>query len=232
MNKTIQRCTLGLVLTLVGCATTSETRPPGATSADLFGCERIPFDGQVPKPDEPGSWEPAKADRGYLHIRFFVSGGKVYAIGAPVADLKAGRPFFVGPMTNLPGPFDASVAPEMLKRYPDWLEFYKRFARAYGDSRPLALVCPGRDCPITPEGPPPPTFGVTATYSPTPIASLDPSSDLPRLAALDLQGGGATASDARSATGQLPSEETLRALFSDTVSRAVCAARILGAMAK
>jgi hypothetical protein len=232
MKATIQRCTLGLVLTLVGCATTGGTRTSGG--ADLFGCEQIPFDGPGPRPVEPREWEPAKAERGYLHIRYFVAKGRVYAVGVPVNDFKSGTPFFVGPMTDIKEPFDPSQAPAMAKRYAEWAAFYKRLARAYGDSRPLALVCPGQDCPITPEGPPPVVLGATSVYSTTPIVSLDSPSDL-RLAALDLQGGGATASDAKLLAGPGWTEEverTLRALFSDTVTRAVCAARILGAPAR
>jgi hypothetical protein len=232
MNTTMRRCTVGLVLALglVGCATTSETRPP--TGSDLFGCDRVPFDGPVPEPVRPERWEPQKSERGYLHIRFFVAKGSMYAIGVPVNSFKGETPFFVGPMADLPGPFDPKAAPEELKRHPDWAAFYHQLARAYGDSRPMALVCPGRDCPITPEGPPPAVAGMTVSGSGSLFGSLDPSSDQ-RLAALD-QAAAATATDAPfAAQGRSEDiERQLRELFSDTVTRAVCAARILGGGAK
>ena len=233
MNATMQRCTVGLVLALglVGCATTGETRPP-PTGSDLFGCDRIPFDGPVPEPVPPDKWEPERSERGYLHVRFFVAKGKIYAIGVPVKDFKEERPFFVGPMTDIPTPFDPKLAHELLSRYPDWAAFYHHLAHAYGDSRPMGLVCPGRDCPMTPEGPPPPIAGMTVAYSGSPFSSLDPSTDQ-RLAALS-QAAAATATDAPfAAQGRSEDiERQLRELFSDTVSRSVCAARVLGGGAK
>jgi hypothetical protein len=223
----MERVAVGLVLALglVGCATT-EPRPTGTGSNTLFGCERISFSGAVPVPTDPRNWHPEKAERGYLHIRFFVSGGQVFAIGVPVAGSKVGQVFYVGPMQNLPSAFPAKEAQKELQRHEDWRIFYRELFRAFGDSRPLALVCPGPDCPVTPESPPPGVLGFTATYSPGGSSALEPTLDGPRLAALDNQDGGKTATDA-AASAQRLSPETERALFSDTVSRAVCVERIL-----
>jgi hypothetical protein len=229
----MERVAVGLVLSLglVGCATT-EPRPTGTGTAGdrLFGCERIPFSGTVPGPENPQDWTPEKAERGYLHIRFFVSGGQVYAIGVPVAvstfEPKVGKVFYVGPMQDLKTAFPARDAPQQLRQYEDWHRFYSKLFRAFGDSRPLALVCPGPDCPATPEAPPPGVLGFTATYSAGGSGALDPAIDGPRLAALAVQDGGKSATDAAASARRL-SPEMERALFSDTVSRAVCVARIL-----
>ena len=223
------RVAVGMVLALglVGCATTNQ-RTGGS---DLFGCEQIPFSEPVPAPTDPQQWHPEKGERGYLHVLFFIAGGQVYAIGVPVVTpAKAERPFFVGPMKNLDGVFPPREASKELQRYPDWHAFYREVFRAYGDSRPLALVCPGPDCPITPEQPPPGILGATAAFSPIPFVALDPSPGAVRLAALQGSDPAKTATDATTFAAQGRSPETerrLQALFSDTVTRAVCVARIL-----
>jgi len=222
-----------LVLGLAGCATTGQQRTGGG---DLFGCEQIPFSEPVPKPTDPLEWHPEKGERGYVHILFFVAGGEVYAIGVPVvAPARAAeRPFFVGPMKNLDAAFQPppSAAGKALQQYPDWHAFYRELFRAYGDSRPLALVCPGPDCPLTPESPPPGVLGTTASFSTTalpPNGALGPSLGTVRLAALGAQTPANTATDATLAAVATSPEmqRQLQALFSDTVTRAVCVARIL-----
>ena len=225
MDTRLLRVAVGTVLALglTGCATTGGGP---RTGGDLFGCEQIPFTDPIPPPTDPQQWHPDKAERGYLHVLFFVSGGQVFAIGVPVVNAtKAERPFFVGPMKNLDSVFPAKEAPKELQRYPDWHAFYRELFRAYGDSRPLALVCPGPDCPITPESPPPGVLGMTGAFLSGPIGALDPPLGPVRLAALDAGGLPKTATDA--ATGATQTNPQLQALFSDTVTRAVCVARIL-----
>lgn len=235
MDTKVRRVAAGMVLALglAGCATTGQQRTGGS---DLFGCEQIPFSEPVPKPTDPQNWHPEKGERGYVHLLFFVAGGKVYAIGVPVVTPARGaeRPFFVGPMTNLDAAFKPppSAAAKELQRYPDWHAFYRELFRAYGDSRPLALVCPGPDCPITPESPPPGVLGATVSFSSTtlpPIGARERSLGTVRLAALDAQAPAKTASDATGAATatSTDTERQLQALFSDTVTRAVCVARIL-----
>ena len=229
MDTKMLRVAAGMFLALVlaGCATTGTQRTGGG---ELFGCEQIPFSEPVPTPTDPQQWHPEKGERGYLHVLFFVSGGQVYAIGVPVVTpAKAERPFFVGPMKNLERGFPAQGAAKDLERYPDWHAFYREVFRAYGHSRPLALVCPGPDCPTTPESPPPALLGATATYSATAFGALEPAPGTVRLAALD-QEPSRTATDAATlaATSRSPEmQRQLQALFSDTVTRAVCVARIL-----
>jgi|GEM_PF-2256116 len=236
-ERTGRRWGLLTAVVLAGCATTETRGSGGTTGADaLFGCERISFSGPMPPPKPPTEWRPSKAERGFVHLYFFVAKGQVFVIGAPVVDLRPGDPFFVGPMTNLDAAFPAQQSQEYLRKYPDWGAFYHQLFKAYGDSRPLALVCPGPDCPKTPEGPPPSLFGVTASYSNTvPPGALGPTGDLPRFAALDAQDASRTATDASTFAAQGRSEEAerqLRALFSDVVTRAVCAARVLTPSAK
>jgi hypothetical protein len=228
MKTIIERWTIAaaLALGLAGCATT-EQRPPGGTTT-LISCERIPFDSPLPPLKDPQNWFPDKSERGVLHIRFFVFGSQVYAIGAPVVDLRPGPIFFVGPMEDLLAPFPPKEAREYFKKHKDWAAFYHQIFNAYGDSRPLALVCRGPDCPTTPESPPPGGLGMTATVLPSPSGALDPSADMPRYASLDLQGGSMTATDVSlpAAMSRSPElEKTVRNLFSDTLSRAVCVAR-------
>ncbi|HEY3585533.1 MAG TPA: hypothetical protein VGK85_00205, partial [Myxococcaceae bacterium] len=189
-----------LALGLAGCATTGQQ---GTGGSNLFGCEQIPFSEPVPKPTDPQNWHPEKGERGYVHVLFFVAGGQVYAIGVPVVGPAKGaeRPFFVGPMKNLDAAFPPppSAAAKELQQYPDWHAFYRELFRAYGDSRPLALVCPGPDCPITPESPPPGVLGATASFSTTalgPGATLERSLGTIRFAALDAQAPAKTATDA------------------------------------
>jgi hypothetical protein len=239
MNTRTQRYTMGVVvaLGLLGCATPGKP-PPGGER--VFRCEQQAFTGPV-TPTPPGSWDPPSTQpRGYVHIQFFVHEGRVYAFGVPVNEVRAGQAFFVGPMQDLQAAFPPGEAAKELQRYPDWHAFYRALFRAFGNSRPLALVCPGPDCPTTPEHPPPGVLGMTATYSTQITGSLDTSSDLPRLAALDDQGAGTTATDAAPAPGTAApapfqssdQQRELRAFFSDTVTRAVCAARILVGDAK
>jgi len=230
MDTRMLRVAVGILLGLglAGCATTDHQRTGGG---DLFGCEQIPFSDPVPGPTDPRQWHPQKGERGYLHVLFFVAGGQVYAIGVPVVNpARAERPFFVGPMKNLDATFSASEASKELQRYPDWHAFYRELFRAYGDSRPLALVCPGPDCPITPESPPPGVLGATSAFSAAAFSSLDPTVDAVRLAAAQSTAKGDTATDAAAfaTQGRSPEmERRLQALFSDTVTRAVCVARIL-----
>jgi hypothetical protein len=232
MKTSIERRTIAMALALglAGCATT-EPRPPGGTTggATLIACERIPFDGPLPTLQSPQNWYPKKAERGVLHVRFFVAGGKIYAIGVPVVDLRPGPIFFVGGMDDLPTPFPPKEAKEYFKKHPDWAAFYHQLFEAYGDSRPLALVCRGPDCPTTPEAPPPGGLGMTATIGLTPpFTALSPSGDMSPLASLEMQGAGKTATDASPLAAESRSpdlEQRLRQLFSDTVSRAVCVAR-------
>ena len=71
---------------------------------------------------------------------------------------------------------------------------------------------------------------MTAAFSATPLGALDPSLGAVRLAALQGPEPARTATDASTFAAQGRSPETerrLQALFSDTVSRAVCVARIL-----
>jgi len=233
MKTSIERWTIAaaLVLGLAGCATT-EQRPPGGTTGgeNLIACERIPFKEPLPPLHHPLRWPPEdKAERGVLHIRFFVARGGVYAIGVPVVNLRPGRIFFVGPMADLEAPFPPKESRKYFEKHPDWAAFYHHVFETYGDSRPFALVCPGPDCPTTPEAPPPGGLGMTATINLVPaVAALNPSVDMPRLASLDMQGGGKTATDASALAAESRSpqlEQVLRDLVSDTLSRAVCVAR-------
>lgn len=237
MNAWMKQCIAGLVavLALGGCATTKNSTEGGQATvpppALTFGCERVTFEGPIPNPQSPEEWTPEVAERGYLHIQFFVRRGGVYAFGVHVVGLRTGKPFYVGPMTDLKVMFPASEANKMLRAGPkdrDWQAFYGKLFHAYGASRPMALVCPGPDCPVTPEGPPPGGFGMTASYTSTPIAALGPSGDMPRLASLESPGSGMAATDASMVLAQADTDDSqLRALFSDTVTRALCVARII-----
>ena len=234
MKTSIKRCTVTVAIAvgLTGCAHT-EQPPPSVTTGgeNLITCERISFKDPLPPLQNPTSWHPKKAERGVVHIRYFVARGQIYAIGFPVVDLSAGTPFFVGPMTDIPAPFSPEKARELCKRSSDWCAFYSGLFHGYGDSRPIPLVCPGPDCPTTPEGPPPGGYGMTVSLGLNPpIVELGPSLDMPRFASLDAQGGANSATDAAALAAENRSpevEQKLRELFSDTLSRAVCVARVV-----
>jgi hypothetical protein len=223
--------------TVAGCASTGQpvpTKTPGALT-----CEPIVWDKPIPEtvpPGGPGGWTPEPKPRAYVHIRFISDGRDVYAVGVPVVQLEAVEPFIVGPMDNLPEayPMNEEAARAALKEYPKWLEFYQKLFRAYRHWRPMGLVCPGKDCPTTPEGPPPSLYGMTVSYGTGGIGALESPESGRAYASLAQAPAPTTATDALKApsSGAQRSpdlERDRRALVSDVVTRAVCAARVLAA---
>jgi hypothetical protein len=170
-------------------------------------------------------WQPKRCER-VLSIRFVVDGDQICAIGVLVKDEFAYEPLFlVGPMANLRGPISEEEAAKAARAYPDWHAFYKKLFHSCGKSRPLALVCPGPDCPMTPEIPPPGLLGMTTSYGSGSIAALEPGFT-ERAYASRATAGGQIATDA--VQGMLAqSKDARRTLVVDTAARAVCAAKIL-----
>jgi len=198
-----------------------------------LSCEPFEYTGEFPKTVRPEAWVVGHCERGFVSLRFVAVGTSVYAIGVHVRDEKPDKVFAVGPMANLPDRMpEKEAAGEMLRKHPDWATFYGKLYKACGDSRPMALVCPGRDCPMTPEMPPPGLLGMTASYGSGSFSALEPiPGDRAYAARADVDGG-QTATDAlQTAPGVSlhlsEQEKARRAMISDTVARAVCAAKIL-----
>ena len=218
---------------LAACATTGQPTP---TPTSLV-CEPIVWDRPVPETLPPGKWSPAPRPRAYLHLRFVTDGQWVYAVGVPVSNGQAEEPFIVGPMQYVPDGFpeNEEAGHAALQKYEDWRAFYGALFKAYRHSRPMGLVCPGKDCPITPEGPPPQLFGMTVSYGTSVSGALETPGSLRAYASLAEAPvtATATASDALRppvAPSQRTAEQERdrRTLVSDVVTRAVCAARVLG----
>jgi len=220
---------LGMVL-LAGCATTGQPTP---TPTSLV-CEPIAWDKPIPETLPPGKWNPGPRPRSYVHIRFVTDGQWVFAVGVPVLNGKAEDPFIVGPMQFIPDglPENEEAGHAALQKYADWRDFYGALFKAYRHSRPMGLVCPGKDCPITPEGPPPQLFGMTASYSTGGSGALELPESLRAYASLAEAPVRSTATDAlrppaAPAQRSVEQERDRRTLVSDVVTRAVCAARVL-----
>ena len=216
--------------TLMGCATTPTPVPSPGTG---LSCEPLDYKGPFPEAASPETWNPEPCPRGFVSLRFVVDGGHVYAIGVRVNEREAGTPFVVGPMTDLKSDLPTEEAVKAGMASKDWHAFYGKLFKACGGSRPLALVCPRGDCPITPEIPPPPgVLGMTASYGPGAIASLQPAPTGQAYAALDAAGPAPVATDAAmsvlaNAQRTPEREKARRDLIADTVARAACAAKIL-----
>src|SRR5215831_6722883 len=221
-----------LVLTgaLAGCATTGQQGPPKTTG---LSCEPVTWPQAIPEAVTPEYWPiPEHPKRAYLHIRYVAGQKGVYAIVVPVVELQAENPVVVGPMENLVQPFpeNEDEAHRMLPNTPHWHAFYVKLFTAYRHWRPMGLVCPGKDCRLTPEGPPPPLFGMTTTYGGGGSSLATPEPD--RALAMQEKPAGTTGTDAflvpPAGAARTPAQETERqTIFQDTIARAVCAAQIL-----
>lgn len=225
-----------LAAALAGCATAPAPMPPARTGG--LSCGPLERKVEFPKRAEsPDAWDPEPCGRGFVSLRFVVVGEHVYAIGVSIHDgprEEPLKPFVVGPMPDLPSDMSKGDAVQMGRKKGDWHTFYQKLYRAYGHSRPLALVCPDRDCPITPESPPPGLLGMTASYGSGSFAALEPIPiDRAYAARADVDGGRVATDAVQVQTGpqaptQIPKQEPVsQALITDTVARAVCAAKIL-----
>jgi hypothetical protein len=236
MNTSVSRSAVVFLVaaTMAGCATPGQPVPP--KPAGPLACEPIVWDKPLPETEPPGKWSPEPRPRAYVHIRFVTNGQKVFAVGVPVVNLEPGEPFIVGPMDNLPEnyPMSEEAARASLKEYPRWAEFYRALFKAYRHWRPMGLVCPGKDCPTTPEGPPPPMAGMTMSYGTGGIGALEGAAADRAYASLARSPASTTVTDALQAQASTSAaklspdqERERRELLSDVVTRAVCAAKVL-----
>ena len=217
-------------LAVSGCATTGQPAPT-TTGTSPLSCEPIVYDKTV-ETTPAEKWNPAPKPRSYVHIRFVTDGGSVYAVVVPVVKLEPVDLAVVGPMDNLPLeiPENEEAVRAALEKYPRWRAFYAALFKGYRRWRPLGFACPGRDCPTTPEGPPPAFYGMTTSYGTSGSGSLEQPESSRALAELARSASSATATDALHASAAQTSpeqERDRRTLISDVVTRAVCAAKIL-----
>ena len=143
-------------------------------------------------------------------------------------------PFIVGPMQFLPDglPENEEAGHAALQKNADWRDFYGALFKAYRHSRPMGLVCPGKDCPNHPGRPASAALRHDRVLRHGRVGALEMPESLRAYASLAEAPVRTTATDAlrppaAPAQRSAEQERDRRTLVSDVVTRAVCAARVL-----